>query len=608
VTAAAVPYLENARRHALSRATEARLSERISRLRLATFLVGAGILVWSLWRGATPSPIAVSALFFVVFGIAVGWHARVEERIARHDAMRLVNLRALARGARDWSQLPETGMPSEIEAAVADHPFALDLDVFGRASLFQWLGPASTAGGRLQLARWLIEPASPHEVRERQQAVGRLAVEDDWRLEMAAHGVLAGAARQPDIDRFLAWAEGEDPFGRRAFALRAAVLLIVVTMWVAIALDATGVTTVALWPIPLVVGIVLSFATGEKVQAILDRAGGGQYALGRYAAMFEHAVRAPIDAPRLAALRERLSSHGATAPGCMRRLNRILGFGELRRGAAILHFPIQALTLWDFHVIFALDRWRRATGPRVRGWLAALGELDALALVASARRDNPGWAVPEITETPAIEADGIGHPLLPDDRRVANDLTIGPPGTLVLITGSNMSGKSTLLRSIGLNIVLAQAGASVCARRMTLPACDLQTSLRVQDSLERGLSYFMAALARLKGVVDAAEHEREGRVLVYLLDEILQGTNSAERSIAVRAVARHLLDAGAIGAMTTHDLAVAGEEPLASSAQLLHFTETLDPDGTMRFDYTLRPGLATSRNALRLMQLIGIDL
>ena len=130
----------------------------------------------------------------------------------------------------------------------------------------------------------------------------------------------------------------------------------------------------------------------------------------------------------------------------------------------------------------------------------------------------------------------------------------------------------------------------------------------MQDSLERGLSYFMAALARLKGVVDAAEHEREGRVLVYLLDEILQGTNSAERSIAVRAVARHLLDAGAIGAMTTHDLGVAGEEPLASAAQLLHFTETLDPDGTMRFDYTLRPGLATSRNALRLMQLIGIDL
>jgi DNA mismatch repair ATPase MutS len=178
----------------------------------------------------------------------------------------------------------------------------------------------------------------------------------------------------------------------------------------------------------------------------------------------------------------------------------------------------------------------------------------------------------------------------------------------VLITGSNMSGKSTLLRSAGLNIVLAQAGGSVCATRMSLPESDLQTSIRVQDSLERGLSYFMAALARLQGVVDAAEHEREDRVLVYLLDEILQGTNSVERSIAVRAVTRHLIRAGAIGAMTTHDLGLAEEEPLKTAAGFLHFSETLDPDGTMHFDYRLKPGLATSRNALRLMKIIGIDL
>jgi DNA mismatch repair ATPase MutS len=185
---------------------------------------------------------------------------------------------------------------------------------------------------------------------------------------------------------------------------------------------------------------------------------------------------------------------------------------------------------------------------------------------------------------------------------------VGPPGTVVLITGSNMSGKSTLLRSLGLNVVLAHAGACVCARRLSLPECDLQTSIRVQDSLERGLSYFMAALARLKGVVDAAEHERPGRTLLFLLDEILQGTNSAERSIAVRAVTRHLLEAGAIGAMTTHDLGLADEEPIKSAAVLMHFSETIDPDGTMRFDYVLKPGLATSRNALRLMQMIGIEL
>jgi DNA mismatch repair ATPase MutS len=192
---------------------------------------------------------------------------------------------------------------------------------------------------------------------------------------------------------------------------------------------------------------------------------------------------------------------------------------------------------------------------------------------------------------------------------VGNDVEVGPPGTILLVTGSNMSGKSTLLRAMGLNTVLAQAGAPACAAAFELPPSDLQTSIRVQDSLELGLSYFMAALARLKGVVDAAERPRvPGRVLLYLLDEILQGTNSAERAVAVRAVARHLLDAGAIGAMTTHDLAIAAEPPFDKAARLVHFTETVDESGHMAFDYRLRPGLATSRNALRLMKLIGIEL
>jgi DNA mismatch repair ATPase MutS len=201
----------------------------------------------------------------------------------------------------------------------------------------------------------------------------------------------------------------------------------------------------------------------------------------------------------------------------------------------------------------------------------------------------------------------VGHPLIAGDRRVANDVSVGPAGAILLITGSNMSGKSTLLRAIGLNAVLAQAGAPVCAASLAMPAVELQTSIRVQDSLELGLSYFMAALARLKQIVDAAERgARPGWRLLYLLDEVLQGTNSVERGLAVRAVARHLLDANAIGAMTTHDLALAGEEPLRSHAVLVHFTEQVHADGSMTFDYRLRPGLATSTNALRLMQAIGI--
>jgi ABC-type multidrug transport system fused ATPase/permease subunit len=608
VTTAAgpVPYAENAARHERARDLEAQRSERISRLRLGAFLTGVAALAWMWSRGPGVVSIGIALGAFILFAMFVVLHARVDQRMARHEALRVVNARALDRIARHWNALPEGEPPPGFD--LTDHPFAVDLDLFGRASLFQWLGPAATPRGQSTLASWLTRPAARGEIADRQAAIAEVAANDQWRIVLAAHGILAAGARQHEIDSFVAWAEGPNCFGGHAATIQIAVLTIVVTLWASILLHATGVTPVALWPIPLLAGIILSFATANRIQTLLDRAGGGQDALARYAALFEHAVMTPSASPRLAALVDRMSGGSGTAPACMRRLNRILGFGELRRSAAILHFPVQALTLWDFHVAFALEHWRTANGRRVRGWLDALGELDALSLLATIQRDNPQWAVPEINPSPVLEAAAIGHPLIPDRKRVANDVTVGPPGSFALITGSNMSGKSTLLRSIGLNVVLAQAGGCVCAERFRLPECDLQTSIRVQDSLERGLSYFMAALARLKGVVDAAEQERPGRTLLFLLDEILQGTNSAERSIAVRAVTRHLLEAGASGAMTTHDLGLAEEEPIKSAATLLHFAETIEPDGTMRFDYVLKPGLATSRNALRLMQMIGIDL
>ena len=614
-----VSYDDRARQHAVRRDAEVRRSVHISRGRLVTFLAAAGCLIWTLARGADPVRLTIAVALFVVFGALVFWHARVEGRAAWHQALRTVSLHGSARIQRRWDDLPPAEAPGSVD--VAHHPYALDLDLFGRASLFQWLGPAATPSGSVKLATWLLAPSVPDVVRARQAAVRELAPADDWREQLAAHGELARDARQVEIDAFLAWAEAPEwsidfavPLVRGLHttvfmgALWFVAAALTAAIWILLALFLLGVIDAALWLIPLVAGIVLSFATTKMIHSAFHRAGAGQHALGRYAALFEHVTNTAFVSPLLRDLHERLSANGKAAPACMRRLNRILGFAELRTAAALLHFPIQAFTLWDFHVLFALSRWRRVAGPHVRGWMDAIGELDALSALAAAWRDNPAWCLPEIHDTAVFAAEALGHPLIPDERRVTNDTRVGPPGTLLLVTGSNMSGKSTLLRAIGLNTVLAQAGGCTCAVRLRLPPCDLQSSIRVQDSLELGLSYFMAALARLKGVVDAAERPREGRVLLYLLDEILQGTNSAERGIAVRAVARHLLDAGAIGAMTTHDLNLASEEPVKSSAILVHFTESVDEQGNMRFDYRLREGLATSRNALRLMQMIGIDL
>jgi hypothetical protein len=606
-----IPYYEQqVAAHTARRDAEAAVSVRISRLRLATVVPAIALLVLAGARTFSPAALTAGLVLLLVFLVLVVWHARVEQRVEWHDALRTVNLHALARIGRAWDRLPPAEEPPP---GIEDHPYAQDLDLFGRASLLQWLGPAATAAGARTLQDWVLAPAPASEIANRQRAVAELSAAVEWREHFAAHGRLAERVRRAELEAFLRWAESAGPFTRPTILrLRVAVLAITAAIWVLIALQAAGVAEAAYWLIPVVAGMILSFVTAIHIHGEFNRALVVDQAFARYADLFAHAVHAPGDAALLGAIRTRLASSGADAPECLRQLNRILGFAQLRAGAAIFHFPIQALTLWDFYVFFALDAWRRRVGSSVRGWMNAVGDLDALSALARVRADNPAWALPEvidarIEEVKQIRASNLGHPLIPDARRVGNDVEVGPPGTVLLITGSNMSGKSTLLRAIGLNAVLAQAGGPVCAAALRVPDLDIETSIRVQDSLEHGLSYFMAALARLKGVLDRARRRDDGRIVLYLLDEILQGTNTGERAIAVRGVARHLLEAGAIGVMTTHDLGLAAEEPLNTAGRLAHFTELVDEHGTMTFDYRLRPGLATSRNALRLMRLIGIE-
>jgi DNA mismatch repair ATPase MutS len=307
---------------------------------------------------------------------------------------------------------------------------------------------------------------------------------------------------------------------------------------------------------------------------------------------------------------------GSPAALHLRRLRRALDAAELRY-SPLLHSIVNVVTAWDLHVLAALERWQRRAGPQARAWFAVLGELEALAALATLLHDHPDWALPEVDEgADRIEAEGLGHPLLPPSACVRNDAMVGPAGTFLFVTGSNMAGKSTLLRAVGANAVLAQAGGPVCARRLRMPPAALLTSMRVSDSLEEGLSFFMAELVRLKGVVEAARRtaaEGGGRRALYLLDEILQGTNSAERQVAARRIVERLLEEGAIGAVSTHDLALADTPTLAAAAQPVHFRETLEEgagaDGapTMRFDYELRPGPATSANALALVRMMGLD-
>ncbi|HVY45133.1 MAG TPA: hypothetical protein VHB21_04600, partial [Minicystis sp.] len=253
----------------------------------------------------------------------------------------------------------------------------------------------------------------------------------------------------------------------------------------------------------------------------------------------------------------------------------------------------------------ALERWRGRVGGRVAAWIQALAEVEALASLGGFAADHPAFTFADIEDgPPSLAAASLGHPLLDDARRVPNDVALGrdAPAAL-LVTGSNMSGKSTLLRAIGVNVALALAGAPCCAKRLALTPVTLRTSMRVRDSIREGVSHFYAELARLKAVVDGAD---AGERVLFLLDEVLHGTNSRERRIGAKAVALHLVDAGAIGAVTSHDLGLAD---LAAESRgritCVHFEEQVDA-GKMTFDYRLKPGVVASGNALRLMRELGL--
>jgi DNA mismatch repair ATPase MutS len=334
---------------------------------------------------------------------------------------------------------------------------------------------------------------------------------------------------------------------------------------------------------------------------VLAIAGSRESPFGRYVALFRLISATELRSPRLVALRAVLTGSGAVS--ALTKLERIVGFAELRHAGVIAVFA-NLLLLWDVFSAASLLRWRERHGGAVRGWILAMAELEALASLGTFAWEHPAYAFPTVDAGELrFVAEGLGHPLIPGDRRVENDVPIPRAGAALMITGSNMSGKSTLLRAVGVNAVLALAGAPVCAKRLDTAVCVVRTSMRIRDSLEEGVSHFYAELERLKAVVDAADG---GERVLFLLDEVLHGTNSRERIIGARSVILHLVDKGAIGGVSSHDLGLADLEAASSGRVVnVHFQELVG-DGKMVFDYKLKPGVVTSSNALRLMRLVGI--
>jgi hypothetical protein len=571
-----------------------------SNLRGIVFLGAVGCILTARYA---PVPTGLSAVLYALgpillvgFFFLVLHHRRITEQLDRATHLKRLNQNAVARIGRRWAELPVPPTPVEFE----DHPTAKDLDLFGEVSLFHLINAAITPGGRACLANWLANPADPKTAANRQPAVAELAPQIDWRQEL--HFVGRDLHDHAEATQVIP-VEAPSFSNKPGLMLAARLLPIIFT---GLVLCQLGGLVAAPWGlIPLLVMVLLNKIFAKKIDRALGAIRREEKALQAYTSVFR-------TLEELVAKSAWLVHHLDNIEGAHSAVEQLCNYATSNAARGSIVYPLLKHGLmWDFHVASGVEKWHAQHRPHVERWFEALAQIEAAASLAGLHHDEPDWVFPIFSDGKTIVATGLGHPLIDAKTRVCNDLTIDPPGNFLLVTGSNMSGKSTLLRSLGLNVMLAQAGAPTCSTSFELPPLHIATSLWVEESLTEGVSFFMAELKRIKSAVQLADDPPPGRVLLYLFDEILRGTNSVERQAIVQRLLGHLLRRDAIGAITTHDLALAEIEELKPAAKAVHFREgfTDTPDGLkMTFDYQLRQGLATTTNAIKLLEMIDLDL
>jgi len=563
----------------------------LSNIRLAIALAGA-VLLWMAFVRWSIAP-AWPVVAWLAFGALALVHATRLQLFERGKSAERVYLRGLDRLNGRWA-----GRGRDGASYLDGHPYARDLDLFGPASLFELLNTTRTEAGELTLADWLRAPATPAEVRARQAAIDELRPMLDFKEDVA---VLASESPVGRTGLLAAWA-GSPPVAF-APALRVALAVCALTaiaLAVAVYRDIAAPEWLFGW---LLVEAGFAAIWRRPFHHVLHAIDTPERDLGLLAGLLARIESERFTSPRLVALRQALLTDGVPPSTRIAQLRTLVSWLDSTHN--LMFAPIAVVLLLRQQLAIAIDRWHARYGPAVGEWLRAVGDVEALAALATFAYERPEDPFPELVdEGPVYEADGLGHPLMAAAVVVRNDVRLGIHGPrVILVSGSNMSGKSTLLRSVGVSVALAFAGAPVTARRLRVSALVLGATLHIEDSLQAGHSRFFAEILRIRTIADAA---RGAVPLLFLLDEILHGTNSHDRRIGAEGIVRALAGLGAIGLVTTHDLALTELPATLDSAVNMHFEDRLE-NGKMIFDYRMRPGVVEHSNALALMRAIGLD-
>lgn len=578
---------------------QSRASNRISNLRLLVIVAGIAI---SIFLYVTHNFILLAStviVTLVAFVYLVIKHEGVIKNEEYSALLSKINDDSQKRLTGEWAEFADDGK----EYIDENHNYSFDLDIFGAGSLFQFINTAKTYYGRQKLKALLTaHPKNVEEIIKRQKAVEELAGKFQWRQRFQSEG-LAAQTKMQNPEDMVSWVRESNAFYRKGWVILGIRVLPAITILLLLIAWATGKVPYIIPAILLIAQfILLAFKRNERERSFkLTK----KYRedISTYYYMIKRFEKHKFASELLKELQNSMrNSASQTAFKQVDKLSKLIE--SLNNRGNMFYAVINIVTLWDLQNLIALEKWKEKSGTYLGTWLNAIGSVEALASLSILRFDNPEWANPiiETSDGCIFEAKEMGHPLL-SGKRVSNDLDILPPVNSLLITGSNMSGKSTLLRAAGINLVLAYSGAPVCAKFFRTSLMELYSCMRVSDNLGKSISSFYAELIRIKNIVSAAG---EGKKIFYLLDEIFKGTNSKDRHSGAKVLIKKLCSLNSIGMVSTHDLELCDLEAEYKAVRNYHFEEYYVNDRIL-FDYKLRPGGSTTRNAIYLMKLAGID-
>ncbi|GAA4433389.1 MutS family DNA mismatch repair protein [Pontibacter saemangeumensis] len=574
-------------------------SKLVSWLRVGVFVGGVAAAYYFFRQDNTLAGTLTVLLFYALFVVVLRWHSRLDFLYQQLVLLRRVNEQEVERLQGKLRHFD--GGDVFIDS---HHPYTSDLDIFGQNSLFQLMNRSVTSIGKARLASWFRVAAAPAEVLQRQEAVAELAQpqQPDWLQALLALPMHYKHDQEP-ADKFIAWFSGTAFFRQHPWVK---VLLLVLPVLTLAAIAAwlygySGWIAVAL--------LLAQYGVAHRFRAERDeyyeKSIGIYEAMRSYTRQLQHIEQHTFTSERLQQLRQGLQQSGTTASASLHQLANIIDYFSWRL-STLMAFFLNNTLMWDFIWMYRLEHWKDRYLKQLTASLDILAEIEALASMAAFRHAHPGYVVPQLSQQPfELRATALAHPLIFSVAPVANDFETEGAGHTIVITGSNMSGKTTFLRTVGINMVMALMGAPVCARRFLVAPAQVYTAMRTADNLAENTSSFYAELKRLRMLLELTE---QGVPVFYLLDEILKGTNSRDRHLGAMSLIRQLHHRNASGLISTHDLELgAMEEELPQSVQNYSFNSDIIGDEII-FDYKLTKGICRSFNASKLMQLMGIDI